>query len=307
MGSLVEHYYALNPLRKPTVLFAPGVPESRWIAEYLSRPHSLNGLRYEPISTAHIDAETTESERTEIFEQFRTGEIQILSNYGILQEGWDAPFAEHAILCRPVASVTTYVQMVGRILRAAEGKTRATLQDHVGAWWRHGLGSPNIDRIWRLEDTNRSISKADKQTRETREAGEEKDPGRCPKCNRVLAVKTHGFVCLCGHVFKRSTRTIIQVNGTLKRQQGSPTKRKPPKTDTDYFRSALYGAVRSGQTVGQAYFNACRRKREATGNPDATILRRNCDIAIPFQEDNAWRQKVATIYPGLFKQKKAKK
>ena len=314
VGSIVSSLYQLNPQLKPTVIFAPGVPESRWLAEYLScenRPqhlkfHELDGLKYPAVPTVHIDAETSEKDREEVFRKMGTGEVKAVTNYGILGEGWDFPAAEHAVLCRPVAAVSVFLQQVGRILRASAGKTRATLQDHVGAWWRPGLGSPNIDRHWKLGDTNKSISKEEKQTREERDPGDkEKEPGRCPKCNRVILARGGEYRCPCGHVFKQITRQVIQLNGELKRMVGSTVKRKKKKDDTDFYRSALYAAYHAGLTTGQAYGLACKKKKEATGDPNAFVDPKACKIRIPARHDLAWDYRVGDVYPHFFKRKES--
>lgn len=301
LGDIIDHYWKLNPLQKPTVVFAPGVPESRWIADELSA---------RGIPTEHIDANTPEDDRVDIFERFKSGETKVVTNYGILGEGWDAPYVECAILCRPTASVSTYLQMVGRILRAAPGKQRATLIDHVGAWWRPGLGSPNQDRKWDLNDTNKSIAKKAKQKLETREAGE-KEPARCPQCSRVLGPvrPKHDFKCICGHVFKMSQRRIIQKNGDLSLQKGSVIKRKAPKNDTDYFRSAIFQGVQCKPvlTVGQVYRMACVAKSRATGVENCLISRSECAIDIPERGTPGWDMTCDYQYPWAVEKVKARR
>ena len=289
LSNVVENFRKLNPFMEPTVLFPPGVPESRWFAAHLCE---------QGISTVHIDADTKDSFREQAFEDHKSGKVKVISSYGVLQEGWDAPWAKHAILCRPVAAVTTYVQLVGRVLRSAPGKDRAMLQDHVGAWHRPGLGSPNQDREWKLEDTNGSISKAEKTAREDRAPNEDKEPARCPKCSRVLKVKaTEGYECCCGYKFQKSIRMVIQLDGTLERKLWSVTKRKPPKDDTYFFRSAIFAGVNSGMTVGQVYGMAMKKKRETTGDPNAVISRTECKMFIPAKDDPQWHSKAAAVYP----------
>lgn len=288
LANVVEHFRKLNPLLEPSVLFPPGVPESRWFASHLTE---------KGIATVHIDADTRDSDREEAFRNHQSGQVKVISSYGVLQEGWDAPWAKHAILCRPVAAVTTYVQLVGRVLRSAAGKDRATLQDHVGAWHRPGLGSPNQDRDWKLEDTNGSISKAEKANFEERDANVDKEPARCPACSRVLKAKvTDGYRCCCGHEFKKSVRMVIQLDGTLERKIGSVTKRKAPKDDTYFFRTAIFAGVKSGMTVGQVFGFAMNNKRKATGDQDAKLDRTQINIFVPERDDPRWHQKATEVY-----------
>lgn len=290
LGSIIEHYNILNPLRTPTILFPPGVPESRWLAEDLTK----NG-----IATEHIGAGTTEANRELIFGRFATGETKIITSYGVLIEGWDGP-AEHAILCRPVASTSVYIQLVGRILRWREGKTHATLQEHVGAWHRPGLGSPNQDRDWKLTDTNKSIAKTQRDafSKHPDEPGAEKEPVRCSKCSRPLTSRTdEDYTCVCGNRFVKSQRRVIQLDGTLEKKIGNATKRKPRKDDTFFYRSAIFMAIHSGKTVAQAYGYAMTLKRKHTGNPGDYISRQECSIYIPERTSEKWLRLAEEVYP----------
>jgi len=85
------------------------------------------------VKTAVISGETPRDERRRIFDDFRTGRVQVLSNCMVLTEGFDAPWAEVAVIARPTQSQPLYVQMVGRVLRPWPGKTKALVLDVVGA------------------------------------------------------------------------------------------------------------------------------------------------------------------------------
>lgn len=85
------------------------------------------------VKTAVVSGETSRDERRQIFEDFRTGKVQVLSNCMVLTEGFDAPWAEVAVIARPTQSQPLYVQMVGRVLRPWPGKTKALVLDVVGA------------------------------------------------------------------------------------------------------------------------------------------------------------------------------
>jgi hypothetical protein len=80
-----------------------------------------------------IHGDTHRDARTWVYEQFRTGKIQVLVNCMVLTEGFDAPWAEVAVIARPTQSATLYTQMVGRVLRPWPGKTEALVLDLVGA------------------------------------------------------------------------------------------------------------------------------------------------------------------------------
>lgn len=92
----------------------------------------------EGIITAAVHSEMTSQERDDILEQFNEGHIRILTNVGVLTEGWDSPRADCIMLCRPTLSAALYVQMVGRGLRTFEGKRDCLVLDIANCFEKHG-------------------------------------------------------------------------------------------------------------------------------------------------------------------------
>jgi hypothetical protein len=80
-----------------------------------------------------ISGETPKEERHRIYDDFRHGRVQVLANCMVLTEGFDAPWAEVAVIARPTQSAPLYIQMVGRVLRTFPGKADALVIDLVGA------------------------------------------------------------------------------------------------------------------------------------------------------------------------------
>jgi superfamily II DNA or RNA helicase len=156
-GRVLDHYRLLNPEQRPTILFAPGVRESIWFAEELTAA----GGR-----AAHIDSNgvwldgeySRDTDRDYVLTALRRGEIQVLCNRFVAREGLDLPEVSHIILATVMGSLRTYLQSVGRGLRAAQGKKWLTIQDHGGHWHRHG--SVNVDRAWELNLTETGIREA---------------------------------------------------------------------------------------------------------------------------------------------------
>lgn len=213
-GSVVEHYDEYNPGGQPSILFAPGVEESIWMAEELSH----NGIK-----AAHIDGQNiwvdgrletnTDELREEIAERHKRGEIKVVCNRFVLREGIDWPWAVHGIFATIFGSLTAYIQAGGRFLRAHPGKHASCIQDHGGNWWRHG--SLNVDRQWRLSDNDRTV--AGVRAMRLREK-KEPEPVVCPKCH---AIRLSGPRChTCGYEHKKSGRMILQKNGTLREMHG---------------------------------------------------------------------------------------
>jgi DNA repair protein RadD len=96
-----------------------------------------------------ISAETPLTERRMYIDAFRRGAVQVLTNCYVLTEGFDAPELSCVILARGCGSPGMYLQMIGRALRPAPGKTDALLLDLRGV--SHDHGRPEDDREFSLD------------------------------------------------------------------------------------------------------------------------------------------------------------
>lgn len=101
------------------------------------------------IPTGIVTDRTHWLERQNTVARFRDGELRVLVNVNILTEGFDAPATQTCILARSCGSVGAYLQMVGRVLRPAEGKTEALLLDLRGSVHEHGM--PDEERTYSLD------------------------------------------------------------------------------------------------------------------------------------------------------------
>ena len=72
--------------------------------------------------------------------------IQVLVSVDLFSEGFDCPDVEFIQMARPTLSLAKYLQMVGRGLRAHQGKECVTIIDNVGLYRRFGL--PSGERDW---------------------------------------------------------------------------------------------------------------------------------------------------------------
>jgi DNA repair protein RadD len=245
-GRVLEWFHKLNKSRRPSILFAPGVPESLWFAQQFTR---------QGIPAAHIDGNsvwfdgesrgsTTES-RAEILARSRDGELPIICNRFVMREGIDAPWLEHGILATIFGSLSTYLQSVGRLLRASPGKERCTIQDHGGNWHVHG--SPNSDRHWDLDYTPGVV--AAMRTDALREKLE-KEPSRCPGCSQILFART----CpTCGRVINhaKKVRPVVTSDGELVAMRGDVYRRRFRKLepDTEAKWKGVYFRARNSQNM----------------------------------------------------------
>ena len=236
-GRVYTNWRRFNPDAKPTILFGPGVGEALGFAEH---------FQSKGVPSAHIDGEeiwirghsyrADKEARKDLLEQFKAGEIKLLTNRFVLREGIDIPSVECMIFATVFGSLQSYLQAGGRGLRASPstGKTKLTLLDHGGCW--HRLGSLNADREWCLNCTNAIITglredtlrkKRCKQCKAPLGQGRlcprcgvsnEVEPFQCPECRRVLTT----LRCPCGFEIQpgKKSRPVIQADGTLKEMAG---------------------------------------------------------------------------------------
>ena len=157
VGRVVAHYSTLC-LGKRAIVFSNDVDT----ATETAADFNAHGV---PAAVLHGGTEDAERERA--IERFEAGELLVLVNVDLFDEGFDVPAADAAILDRKTESLAKYLQMCGRVLRpvyadgwpqdtaeqrhaaiAAGSKPTALIIDIVRNWERHGL--PNWPRVWSL-------------------------------------------------------------------------------------------------------------------------------------------------------------
>lgn len=74
-------------------------------------------LNQEGISAAAISGKTPMVARRDFINRFQEGTIQVLTNYGVLTAGFDAPKVDMILISRQVYSPVSYMQMLGRGMR----------------------------------------------------------------------------------------------------------------------------------------------------------------------------------------------
>lgn len=129
--------------RWPTLVFATSVEHSKIVAAMLNR---------EGVAARAVWGETKASVRRGIVEDFRTGRIQALVNYGVFREGFDAPKTRAIVVARPVYSPNLYFQMIGRGLRGVRngGNDRCLIlnvEDNIDNY-EGQLAFSELDWLW---------------------------------------------------------------------------------------------------------------------------------------------------------------
>jgi superfamily II DNA or RNA helicase len=112
--TIVNSIKRLNPDWQ-VLLFATSVENAQTLAAL---------LRLEEIPAATVTAETRSGARRHYIQQFKDRKIRVLTNYGTLTTGFDAPEVRALYVARPTYSPNLYLQMIGRGLRGpANGGT----------------------------------------------------------------------------------------------------------------------------------------------------------------------------------------
>jgi superfamily II DNA or RNA helicase len=186
VGGIVDHWQKHAEGRR-TVAFSVSVAHS----EAITQAFVSAGIPAE-----HLDGTTPKNERDGILARLESGETLVVSNCGVLCEGWDQPVVKCAILARPTKSTGLYLQQAGRILRPWNDVS-ALILDHAGNALEHGL--PQDDRDFSLT-TTKEKRKAKSTTKE------------CGECGAVLPLPTK--VCPeCGFEFGAGESEELEVDG----------------------------------------------------------------------------------------------
>ena len=103
------------------------------------------------VETAIVTGSTPKKERAQTLAKFKSGEVQVVLNSDLYVEGLDVPDIGCVQILKPTRSLVTYLQMVGRGLRIANGKKDCIILDHTDNSIVHGM--PDEKRRWTLEPT----------------------------------------------------------------------------------------------------------------------------------------------------------
>ena len=87
---------------------------------------------------AIVSGDTPKSTREMILKQFKTGEIPVVANVGVLTTGFDYPELDTIVTARPTMSLAMYYQIVGRAIRPHPSKECGWFVDLCGNIKRFG-------------------------------------------------------------------------------------------------------------------------------------------------------------------------
>lgn len=240
---------------RPTLLFAV----NRTHAKHLQMAFHDHG-----VGAGYIDALTEPEERHAIRDKFHAGELKVVCNVGCLTTGidWDV---RCIILARPTRSEMLFVQMIGRALRTAEGKTDALILDHSDTHSRLGF----VTDIHH-DELDKGV-KSDKDKPKPKESL----PKECTKCAFLRPAKV-GKCPQCGFVPQRGSE-VEHVDGSL-------IELRPEKYDMATKAKWLYMLRQYGKDKGYKDGWAANQYRDKFGvwprghdeslsmNPDGEVL-----------------------------------
>jgi len=127
------------------IVFACSVDHAKLLSNLLN----VKGFR-----CAAITSDTPSHQRTTAIKSFRdTSNLNILTNFGVLTTGFDAPKANVAFIVRPTKSMVLYSQMIGRVIRGPKvggNKTCKiiTVADHLAGFKSIADGFSFWEDIW---------------------------------------------------------------------------------------------------------------------------------------------------------------
>ena len=167
---IVEH----GADRRSWLVFCSGVDHAYHVAEEIRR-HG--------ISCETVTGETAAATRKECIDGFRAGRIRCLTNANVLTTGIDVPSIDLIAFLRPTKSVALYLQMAGRGLRLAPGKSECLVLDFARVVATHGP----IDAV-RVTDRTKAEEPGDAPVK------------ACPQCQVYNLIAAQ--VCVeCGYAF----------------------------------------------------------------------------------------------------------
>lgn len=247
-------------------LYREYLPGKQCILFAIDRAHSQKTaaeFKAAGISAAHIDGSFAAGARAQIINAFRRGEIKVLTNVGIINEGFDCPSASGVIIARCTKSIANYLQMCGRALRydINNPDKRAVIADLGGNV--HKLGMPCAAREWSLAGfagkvSGNAVKKTTKQCKECA-AIIPIAKTNCPNCNALCITpreiehhKDAKMVAVNGVQIPKKTLPRKQYAQLLESARGDFNRLREIQKQMGYAHGWVYHAAREWKAKQQA-------------------------------------------------------
>jgi superfamily II DNA or RNA helicase len=238
VGDIVTTWLKLGERRR-TAVFATSVSHS---------VHIRDSFRAAGIMAEHIDGSTPIEDRDKILQRFAAGTVEVVSNVGVLTEGFDLPAISCVVMARPTKHMGLYRQVLGRGLRPdrASGKTNCLVLDHAGTVFEHGFVDEPVK--WTLKEDQR----AENPIHRKRSQGKADTLTTCPECQ---AVRMHGAACpSCGWKPQPKAAPVDVADGELVMvsRDGQILKGMDPNQKRAFHAQLLWIAADRGYKPGWA-------------------------------------------------------
>jgi len=161
---------------KSIIVFASGVHHAEHLAD------AFNAISW---PSACVTGGTPKGERARLIEQYKAGQVRVLTNAEVLTTGFDAPDTDCVIMARPTMSPVLYVQIAGRGMRLKSHTDHCLVLDFAGNVRRHGP-------ITAVQPPNRKgKGKGDAPVKPCPECGEavHLSVKQCPDCGYLWPVE----------------------------------------------------------------------------------------------------------------------
>lgn len=182
IGSAVHALKQYAADRRRAVVFAVTIDH----AERLMDAFRSAGYR-----AATVHSKMPIAKRDLVLRSFEAGQVQVLTNVGVLTEGWDSPAVDCILMCRPTKSPALYCQMVGRGLRPHRDKKDVLVLDLANNCSSHG--DPANPTVTVPNRSNGNIAAPLKS---------------CPKCLELVPVQSKECSG-CGYCWPREDKAQI--------------------------------------------------------------------------------------------------
>lgn len=226
LSNLVEDY--LDQVVSETLIHASD--RKKWIAftpTVINAEHLVERFRQKGISCDLVCGSTKKTDRKEIIDRFRNGEIKCLVTVLALAVGFDVPDVDCIIWCRPTQSPVLYVQGAGRGLRIAPGKKDCLWLDYSDTTERLGP----VDGIKGRK--SRKKVERDAPTKTCEECGEKCSASAriCPSCGTDFPIeqsvqdirKASNAAVMMAQVHDQIVYyTVTDVRYAIHKKEGSP-------------------------------------------------------------------------------------
>jgi len=174
IGDVVDNWLRIAGGRQ-TIVFAVNVKHSKAIRDQFLR---------QGVQAYHLDARSPDAERDHAFSMMERGDVQVITNVALYQEGMDVPAVSCIVMARPTKSMGLYRQCCGRGLRP--GKEDCIIIDHGGVIYEHGLLDEEIEwtlagkeRAWKIKNRK---EKADRTVKCEQCGLVFEKASKCPDC-----------------------------------------------------------------------------------------------------------------------------